>query len=263
MRSRVARVALAVAITAAGTSLGRLAGAADRSPGVLAQTGGSGSGGGTSGTSSGSSDSSSGGSGSGTNAGGGGGGETGGGTPTPEAPPAGNDGSSGFGGSNNGGSGSGNGGGGEGGTPPGGGTGGTTPGTVASPATTAPVPEHDVRPGTPTSCSSDAGARVRCYRVDPNARGVRVPDGKGGTVVVALPDASPIVDVDTGASTFTSNDVDVEIQVDIDRGEIVGVDQRDRVRQAVLATLGLLLLVAAAFAAGALFMRRRGGGAAT
>jgi hypothetical protein len=90
---------------------------------------------------------------------------------------------------------------------------------------------------------------------------VRVPDGKGGTVVVALPDASPIVDVDTGASTSASSNVDVVIEVDIDRGVIVGVDQRDRVRQAVLATLALLMLVAAAFAAGALFMRRRGGGA--
>jgi hypothetical protein len=125
------------------------------------------------------------------------------------------------------------------------------------------VPEEAVRPGTPTDCASDTSPRVRCYRVDRDARGVRVPDGKGGTVVVALPDTSPVVDVDTGASTSASSNVEVEVEVDIDRGVIVGVDQRDRVRQAVFATLALLMLVAAAFAAGALFMRRRGGGAQT
>jgi hypothetical protein len=131
---------------------------------------------------------------------------------------------------------------------------------VASPPTSRPVPASDVRPGTPTGCPPNAGSRVRCYRVQRDARGVRVPDGKGGTVVVALPDASPVVNIDSGASTSASSNVAVVIRVDIDSGMIVGVDQRDRVRQAVLATLALLLLVVAAFAAGAVFMRRRSEG---
>ena len=126
-------------------------------------------------------------------------------------------------------------------------TGATTPGQAASATTIAP---SRVQPARPTSCPDDATSGAQCYRVrvtdDP--QGVRLPDGR----VVALP-PGPTVNVDTGAST--SNDIDQVVIINNDNRVVGREPVSSRVRQWVLATIGLLVLVLVAAGAGAAIFR--------
>jgi hypothetical protein len=77
--------------------------------------------------------------------------------------------------------------------------------------------------------------------------GVRVPDGRGGFVVVPIGPA-PVVNVDTGASTSASSNVDIRVDVDASN-HVVRVERRvDPTRQLALVTVAALfgLLVGAA-----------------
>lgn len=178
------------------------------------------------------------------------------------------------------GSGPGTGDGGDGGTPgtaPGGGTGGTTPGTgipgstvPGGSATTAPVaipqpntpnsiPPERVSEGRPTSCGPGFVVGIRCFDVGDadGTEGVRVPDGLGGFVVVPIVPV-PVVNVDTGASTSASSNVDLRIGVNERTGEVVRVERRtDTRRQRGFATLAILLLAVIAAASVATYLRVR------
>ncbi len=165
-------------------------------------------------------------------------------------------------GSSGGSEGSGGGGGGTGGTTPGGGTtpsggtappGGTTPGggTRPVPQTAPPsIPPDRVDQAKPASCPDDVQAGAQCFRIRPtdDPAGARLPDGR----VVVLP-PGPNINVDTGAST--SNDIDQVIVVNNDNRVISRESLNSRVRQWMLATVGLLMLVLVAAGVGAAIFR--------
>jgi hypothetical protein len=138
----------------------------------------------------------------------------------------------------------------------------TTADTTAAPATTGPdVPEDRIAEAKPEDDAKDCAAGARCYQ-DEQAAGVeavRVPDGKGGTVVVALGDA-PVVNVDSGASTSASSNVDLRVDVDVNTGAVIRVERRvDPVRQFVLITIAALLGVFVGAAVLGTFLRFRNG----
>ncbi len=119
----------------------------------------------------------------------------------------------------------------------------------AAPAPTPPVEAGRVAEAEETDCGAGTGD-VACYRVeDPDGvEAVRVPDGQGGTLVVPVA-AVPVVNVDTGASTSASSNVDLRVQVDRSTHTVVRVERRvDPVRQLALVTIAALvgLLVGAA-----------------
>jgi hypothetical protein len=123
------------------------------------------------------------------------------------------------------------------------------------------VPENRVADAKESDCPENAGGNRRCYCVS-RAEGVdavRVPDGKGGTVVVPLGDA-PVVNVDSGASTSASSNVDVNVDVDIASGNIIRVERRiDPIRQFALITFAALFGVLVGAAVLGTYMRFRRG----
>ncbi len=136
----------------------------------------------------------------------------------------------------------------------------TTPTTVRripQPTTTAPIPAAQVSPGQPIRCPANAPAGTLCFKANNagRARAVRVPDGAGGEVVLAVPPAEAVFD--SGDSVSVSNNVDVEVNVDQSTGDIINIERRpDEGTQAALGTLAALLLLLTAVGAGALGARR-------
>jgi hypothetical protein len=123
------------------------------------------------------------------------------------------------------------------------------------------VPEDRIAEAKPENDTSDCAAGARCYQVKQadGVEAVRVPDGKGGTVVVPLGDA-PVVNVDTGASTSASSNVDLRVDVDVNTGDVIRVERRvDPVRQFVLVTIAALLGVFVGAAVLGTFLRFRNG----
>jgi hypothetical protein len=104
----------------------------------------------------------------------------------------------------------------------------------------------------------DAGASgQRCYVVEEaeGVEGARLPDG----TVIALGDA-PVVNVDSGASTSASSNVDLRVDVDVDTGDVIRVERRiDPVRQFAFITLAALLGVFVGAAVLGTFLRFRNG----
>jgi hypothetical protein len=88
---------------------------------------------------------------------------------------------------------------------------------------------------------------------------VRVSDGKGGTRIVAIGRA-PVVNVDSGASTSASSNVDVTLDVDITTGNVIRVERHiDPVRQFALVTFAALFGVLVGAAVLGTYMRFRRG----
>ncbi|HEX2701637.1 MAG TPA: hypothetical protein VHM89_15660 [Acidimicrobiales bacterium] len=255
MRPRVGATLVTLALVGAG------AGARLGPPGrMVAQTGGTSSSSGTGSGSSGSSGAgSSGSSQDGSSAGGSSSGDGSSG-----------DGSSGSGTGGNGGTGGdeGRGGGAGGGTPPdSGGPGKTAPGGAATtapaaipqPTTPSSIPADRVGEGEPSDCGPEFAVGLRCFDVGDGRgiRGVRVPDGIGGFVIVPIAPV-PVVNVDTGASTSASSNVDLRIGVNGRTGEVVRVKRRaDARRQRGFATIAILLLAVIAAASVATYLRVR------
>ena len=257
---------LILALVVGGWS-GRVAGAPPG--GVVAQSGGTSSSGSGSSGASGSGDSGSSGGGDSGGSGGGDSGSSGGG----------DSGGSGGDGSGDDGSGGGDGSGGDGGdggdgstattagdgstaTTTGDGSTGTTTGDGGTATTEAPpdVPEEAIATGEETDCGGSTDGR-RCYEVEQvdGVEAVRVPDGQGGTVIVALGDA-PQVNIDSGASTSASSNVDYRVDIDIETGDVIRVERRfDPVRQFALITLAALLGVFVGAAVLGTFLRFRNG----
>jgi hypothetical protein len=148
-------------------------------------------------------------------------------------------------------------------------TGGTTDGGTAAPTTapgaapTTTIPADRLAEAKPTDCPNGGAATTSCYSVDDpgDAEAVRVPDGKGGVVVVPIV-AVPVVDVDTGASTSASSNVDLRVEIDNRTNSVVRVERRvDPVRQLALVTLAALLgLFVGAAVLGTFLRFRRGNG---
>jgi hypothetical protein len=77
--------------------------------------------------------------------------------------------------------------------------------------------------------------------------------------VIALGDA-PVVNVDSGASTSASSNVDLRVDVDVDTGDVIRVERRvDPVRQFALITVAALLGVFVGAAVLGTFLRFRNG----
>ena len=137
-------------------------------------------------------------------------------------------------------------------------------GTGEPPATTTPpdVPEEAIAEAEETDCEGDGDpSGRRCYEVEQvdGVEAVRVPDGQGGTVVVAIGDA-PQVNIDSGASTSASSNVDLRVDVDVRTGDVIRVERRvDPVRQFALITIAALLGVFVGAAVLGTFLRFRNG----
>ena len=137
-----------------------------------------------------------------------------------------------------------------------GGTGGEEPAPTTAPPD---VPEDAIAEGEETDCGGGADPGERCYEVEQvdGVQAVRVPDGKGGTMVVAVGDA-PQVHVDSGASTSASSNVDVRVHVD--NGDVIRVERRvDPVRQFAAITIAALLGVFVGAAVLGTYLRFRNG----
>ena len=140
---------------------------------------------------------------------------------------------------------------------------GTGDGGQAAPTTAPPdVPEEAIADGEETECGAGGTADgQRCYQVQQvdGVEAVRVPDGQGGTRIVAIGDA-PQVNIDSGASTSASSNVDVRVDVDVDTGDVIRVERRvDPVRQFALITIAALLGVFVGAAVLGTFLRFRNG----
>jgi hypothetical protein len=86
-----------------------------------------------------------------------------------------------------------------------------------------------------------------------------MPDGRGGFVIVPIV-AVPVVNVDTGASTSASSNVDLRVDVDVNTGDVIRVERRvDPVRQLALLTLAVLLGLLIGAAVLGTYMRFRRG----
>jgi hypothetical protein len=242
---------------------GALMGARWGAPGdpLVAQTGGT-SGNGSSGNGSsgnGSSGSAAGDGGSGSPGGGGSAGEGSSGSGQEEAGPGPDDGSSGLSGSGATDDGGAPGTGGGAGTTAPSGTAPTTPAPLPQPTTPSSIPADRVGEGRPVACGPGFVVGLRCFDVGDagSAEGVRVPDGLGGFVVVPLAPV-PVVNVDTGASTSASSNVDLRIGVNERTGEVVRVERRAPAGvQRGFATIAILLLTVIAAASVATYLRVR------
>jgi hypothetical protein len=72
--------------------------------------------------------------------------------------------------------------------------------------------------------------------------------------------AVPVVNVDTGASTSASSNVDLRVDVDVNTGDVIRVERRvDPVRQLALLTLAVLLGLLIGAAVLGTYMRFRRG----
>ena len=135
-------------------------------------------------------------------------------------------------------------------------------GGEAAPTTAPPdVPEEAIAEGEEADCGDGADPGQRCYEVEQvdGVEAVRVPDGQGGTRVVALGDA-PQVNVDSGSSTSASSNVDVLVEVDVDTGDVIRIERRvDPVRQFAVITIAALLGVFVGAAVLGTYLRFRNG----
>jgi hypothetical protein len=122
------------------------------------------------------------------------------------------------------------------------------------------VAEERIAEAEEADCGAGAST-TKCYAVErtEGVEAVRVPDGKGGTLIVAIGDA-PQVNADTGASTSASSNVDLRVDVDVETGDVIRVERRiDPVRQFAIITLAALFGVLVGAAVLGTFLRFRNG----
>jgi hypothetical protein len=125
--------------------------------------------------------------------------------------------------------------------------------TTTTKARPTPDPDFHIAIGERTECPGDSAPNVRCY--DAQGSGdidaVVVPDGRGGSITIPV-EAGPLSFTGGGSS----NDTDIRVEVNIDNGD-TNVVNKDGGRQALLATIAMLLLVLIGVAVYAT-MKRRG-----
>ena len=128
--------------------------------------------------------------------------------------------------------------------------------TSSTSSTSTSVPPGRVAEGRPAECPKGTDPNRHCFSVDDaaEAEGAAIPDGTGGTTVVAAPDGQLAGD---GFSSIWGSNTEVRIEVDSRTGTIVEAEEQGGIRQAVMLTLAGLALLLVGVYAGAKLRRPR------